>query len=175
MKLLPLYTFLLGLLLCFFYLNHKKPDANKFFEKIDTIYSVRERFVRDTIKVKETKILNHFDTVEKTVTKIFEVGSDSQKIALFDSIYKRYDTSKFLNISQTQAKNAIEMKYLFQRDSALLGVCQENIKNCDNALTSVKNNVDSLKLVKPEGYFFRDFGIGFGTALGVFGLAYIVM
>lgn len=175
MKLLPLYTFLLGLIICFFWFNSKKVEKNEIFKKIDTIYSERERFVHDTIKVKETKILNHFDTVEKTVTKIFEVGSDSQKIALFDSVYTRFDTSKFLNISQTQAKNAIEAKYLFQRDSALLGVCQENVKNCENALTSVKINVDSLKMVKPETHFFRDFGIGFGTAFGVLGLTYIVM
>lgn len=142
--------------------------------RVDTLYKDRQSYVHDTVIVKQKIVVNHFEKVSGNLDSIFSGKDSVKKVSLFDSVYYSKDTIKFLDISQDQAKQAIEAKYLFERDSALLGICLDNVKNADETISEMKTNVDSLKNVRvSEEHFWRDSGIGFGVGL-TFLFAYIL-
>jgi hypothetical protein len=177
MKALPFYTFLLGLLLAFFAFNSKEPNLDLVYKKIDTIYSERLKYIHDTVEVRKTKIINRFDTIQKITDSVFAQDVDSLKIVVFNVAYPPKDSLKLMEIDQSQAKSAIEYKSFSMRDSALLELCQENVKQCDGTLVKVKEQIDTLRKtpVIIKSNFLRDFGIGFGTAVVTFVATYILL
>ena len=142
--------------------------------RVDTLYKDRQQYIHDTVIVKQKVVVNHFEKVSGKLDSVFSGNDSAKKVTLFDSVYASKDTIKFLDISQDQAKQAIEAKYLFERDSALLGICLDNVKNADSTISKMKTNVDSLKNIRvSEEHFWRDSGIGFVAGVGLL-LAYIM-
>lgn len=143
--------------------------------KIDTLYKDRQSYIHDTVIVKQKIVVNHFEKVSSNLDSVFSGKDSVKKVQLFDSVYSSKDTNKFIDISQDQAKQAIETKYLMERDSALLGICLDNVKNADKTISKMKTEADSLKIVKiSEEHFWRDSGIGFAAGFA-FLVAYIVL
>ncbi len=161
-----------------FYNKFLQPDSNEIIiNKIDTIYQERQNYIRDTVIVKQKVIINRYDTVKKYVDSVFENSNDSDKQKLFDSVYQTslYDSFKTIEATNSQAKSAIEAKNLWIRDSSLLDICEENVKNCDGSLNKMKEQVDSLKNVPAKNNFWKGFGYGVGTGISIFALTYILL
>lgn len=168
------FILLLGIVLGYLgnnLLNGNK-DITKTVEKIDTIYNSRTDFLKDTIYVQKKIIVNHFDTVSSKVDSVFSGKDSTKKQSMFDSVYFSKDTLKNIDISSDQAKQAIEVKILWIRDSSLLDLCEKNVAQCDGTLVKIKTEVDSLNGVKiPENHNLRNFicGLSAGLVLGIFG------
>jgi len=159
------------------FLDSPDKEVLKYINKIDTIYDERQIYKRDTVIVKQKIVIDHFDTVVKNIDSVFNSDNDSLKQKLFDFTFPTilYDSFKIIDATNSQAKSAIEYRNLFTRDSSLLNICQENVKNCDESLDKVKTQTDSLKLVKPKNNFWKGFGVGVGTGVSIFGLTYILL
>ncbi len=174
---LLLFGICLGILGYNKFLDSPNKEITKYINKIDTIYNERQIYKRDTVIVKQKIIINHFDTIVKNIDSVFNSDNDSLKQKLFDSTFPTslYDSFKIIDATNSQAKSAIEYRNLFSRDSSLLDICEENVKNCDESLDKVKAQIDSLKLVKPKNNFWKGFGVGFGTSVTILGLTYILL
>ena len=159
------------------FLDSPDKEITKYINKIDTIYNERQIYKRDTVLVKQKIVIDHFDTVVKNIDSVFNSGNDSLKQKLFDSTFPTslYDSFKTIDATNSQAKVAIEYRNFFSRDSSLLNICEENVKNCDESLDKIKTQVDSLKLITPKSNFWKGFGVGFGTGVSVFALTYILL
>jgi len=159
------------------FLDSPDKEVLKYINKIDTIYNERQIYKKDTVIVKQKIVIDHFDTVVKNIDSVFNSNNDSLKQKLFDFTFPTtlYDSFKIIDATNSQAKSAIEYRNLFTRDSSLLNICQENVKNCDESLDKVKTQTDSLKLVKPKNNFWKGFGVGVGTGVSIFGLTYILL
>lgn len=135
--------------------------VEKTVQKIDTLYNDRVTYLKDTVYVQKKIIVSHFDTVQGKIDSIFSGSDSSKKSDLFNSTYVSEDTLKFINISSDQAKQAIEVKNLWIRDSSLLDLCEKNVSQCDGTLVQIKTQVDSLKNIKiPEDHTVRNFAYG---------------
>jgi len=159
------------------FLDSPDKEVLKYINKIDTIYNERQIYKKDTVIVKQKIVIDHFDTVVKNIDSVFNSNNDSLKQKLFDFTFPTilYDSFKIIDATNSQAKSAIEYRNLFTRDSSLLNICQENVKNCDESLDKVKTQTDSLKLIKPKNNFWKGFGVGVGTGVSIFGLTYILL
>lgn len=174
---LLLFGICLGILGYNKFLDSSDKEITKYINKVDTIYNERQIYKRDTVLVKQKTVINHFDTVVKNIDSVFNSDNDSLKQKLFDSTFPTdlYDSFKIIEATNSQAKSAIEYRNLFTRDSSLLNICEENVKNCDESLDKVKTQTDSLKLIKPKNNFWKGFGVGVGTGVSIFGLTYILL
>lgn len=141
-------------------------------KQIDTVYQDREKFIRDTIIVRKNVVINHYDTVEKKLDSVFNSDNDSLKQSYFDFEIpsEENDTLRKISATNSQAKLSIEYKNLWTRDSSLLDICEDNVKNCDGSMNKIKTKLDSLENIKPESHMIRDVGIGFGLGILIFGL-----
>lgn len=159
------------------FLDSPDKEIVKYINKIDTIYNERQIYKKDTVIVKQKIVINHYDTIVKNIDSVFNSDNDSLKQELFDSTFPTslYDSFKIIDATNSQAKSAIEYRNLFTRDSSLLNICEENVKNCDESLDKINLQVDSLKMIKPKNNFWKGFGVGFGTGVSVFALTYILL
>ena len=147
------------------FLVNDKPQTEKIIERIDTVFYEREKYVKDTVIVKQKIVQNHYDTLVLKNDSVFNSDDDSLKQAYFDEEIptEENDSLRIIFATNSQAKSAIEYKNLWNRDSSLLDICEDNVKNCDESLDKIKIQNDSLKNIKPESNFYRDFGFGFGV------------
>lgn len=127
-------------------------DVNRIEVEIDTVFSERIQYIKDTVIVKQKIVTDRFVEVEKSVDSVFKDTSVENKQNLFDSVYpgNLYDSFKVIDVTSSQAHDAIEAKLLQQRDSSLLDICQDNVKQCDKSLETIKVKIDTLKQIIPE-------------------------
>lgn len=165
-----IFLFLVGM--CFGLIGYHKFLTNdtvtseKIIERIDTVFYEREKYIKDTVIIRQKIVQNHFDTLVLKTDSVFNSNNDSLKQEYFDKEIPSIenDSLRIVFATNSQAKSAIEYKNLWIRDSSLLDICEDNVKNCDGNMNKIKIQFDSLKNIKPKTNY-RDFGIGFG--LGV--------
>lgn len=152
----------------------KTITVEKIIKKIDTIYSDREVFIRDTIEVEKKVVITNYENTVVTIDKTFEDGKDSVKIALFEKYYPKADTNYLTRITSNQAKSAIDTKEKFYRDSSLLAIEKKNIDNCNSTLDKLKIQTDIVSdVAKSDNKIAYSDGVKRGiiyTLSGVLGL-----
>lgn len=129
-----------------------RKEVTRIEAAIDTVFSERIVYVKDSVDPKEKIIKTNFSKVTKRVNSIFKDTSVENKQKLFDSIYPTslYDSFKIIDITSSQSHDAIETKLLLQRDSQLLEVCTDNVNQCEKSLETIKVKIDTLKQLIPE-------------------------
>jgi len=142
--------------------------------KIDTIgkdikqlYKDRIVYVHDTIEVEVTKTKTKYKTDTLYVDSLFKNGNDSEKIALFDSIYPKLDTNYLMRITNSQAKDAINKSKAQYRDSLLAITYKKSADNCDTTAKKIVTKVDTLiqeKIVKKDNAIVGGL-VGFTSAI----------
>ena len=168
---LKIFLFLIGV--CFGLIGYHKflvvepVNTKELIERIDTIFYDRENYIKDTVIVKQKIVYNHFDTLVLKNDSVFDSDNDSLKQSYFDTEIPTIDNDslRIIFATNSQAKAAIEYKNLWYRDSSLLDICEDNVRNCDESLNKIELKIDSLKNIKPKSNFYRDFGIGFGLGI----------
>lgn len=141
---------------CGFFLG--QANKNTIVKKqIDSLYLDRIEYIRDTIEVERVKTKTKYNIDTLYINTTFLYGSDSSKIALFDSIYPKTDTNWLMRITTEQAKKAVLRNEDAIRDSALLVTEIKNSKNCDTTLKTVVKEVE--KIVEPKS-LIKDIAIG---------------
>lgn len=152
------FLFLLGFVFGIIFYNkvlvskvdHK--EITRIEAAIDTVFSERKQYVKDTVAPKEKIIKTNFSKVTKHVDSVFKDSSVENKQKLFDSTYPTslYDSLKIIDITSSQSHDAIEAKLLQQRDSQLLEVCKDNVNQCEKSLETIQVKIDTLKQIIPE-------------------------
>ena len=134
-------------------------------------------YIKDTVIVKQKIVVDRFVEDVKVVDSVFRDTSVENKQKLFDSVYpgNLYDSFKIIDATSSQAHDAIEAKYLQQRDSSLLEICQDNVKQCDKSLETVKTKIDTLKqLIPVENSRWKAIGITTSITSGLLALLYFL-
>lgn len=152
-------------------------DVNRIEVEIDTVFSERIQYIKDTVIVKQKIVTEHFVEVNKSVNSVFKDSSVENKQKLFDSVYpgNLYDSFKIIDATSSQAHDAIEAKLLQQRDSSLLDICQDNVKQCDKSLETIKVKIDTLKqLIPVENSCWKAIGITTSITTGLLVLLYFL-
>ena len=144
--------------------------SSEIIRQIDTVFSERTHYIKDTVIVKQKIVVDRFIEDVKIVDSVFKDTSVENKQKLFDLVYpgNLYDSFKIIDATSTQAHDAIEAKYLQQRDSSLLDICQDNVKQCDKSLETIKSKIDTLKVIIPvENKTWKNIAIVSTTTAGV--------
>lgn len=168
---LKIFLFLVGM--CFGLIGYHKflvvepINTTELIERIDTVFYERSKYIKDTVIVRQKIVQNHYDTLVLKTDSVFNSDNDSLKQEYFDTEIptNENDSLRIIFATNSQAKAAIEYKNLWIRDSSLLDICEDNVKNCDESLYKIELKIDSLKNIKPKSNFYRDFGIGFGLGI----------
>ena len=151
--------------------------SSEIIRQIDTVFSERTHYIKDTVIVKQKIVVDRFIEDVKIVDSVFKDTSVENKQKLFDSVYpgNLYDSFKIIDATSSQAHDAIEAKYLQQRDSSLLDICQDNVKQCDKSLETVKTKIDTLKqLIPVENSRWKAIGITTSITSGLLVLLYFL-
>ena len=151
--------------------------SSEIIRQIDTVFSERTHYIKDTVIVKQKIVVDRFIEDVKIVDSVFKDTSVENKQKLFDSVYpgNLYDSFKIIDATSSQAHDAIEAKYLQQRDSSLLDICQDNVKQCDKSLETVKTKIDTLKqLIPVENSRWKAIGITTSITSGLLALLYFL-
>lgn len=153
--LLCLLSFVFGMIFYnkVFVTNADYKKVTQIESQIDSVFSERTNYVKDTVIPKEKIIKKNFTKAAIHIDSIFKDSSVENKQKLFDSTYPTslYDSFKILDITSSQSHDAIEAKLLQQRDSQLLEVCTDNVNQCENTLDTLKVRIDTLKEYIPKG------------------------
>lgn len=153
----------------------KTTGSDKTFHQIDSIFIERDHYLLDTVKTKVTVINTVHETATVYVDKVF-AGTDSGKIALFDSIYPKKDTVKLMEITDSQAKAAIEERYNHQKDSSLMVVYKKSADDCDERIKTVKGKIDTVKVqVKAEVDSAHSEGLTTGIKVGLITVVLVIV
>jgi len=145
-------------------------NINRIEVEIDTVFSERTNYIKDTVIVKQKVVIDHFFETNKKIDDVFADTSVTNKQKLFDSVYSGniYDSFRVLDMTSTQAHDAIEAKLLQQRDSSLLDICEDNVKQCDKSLETIKGKIDTLKeFIPKENKTWKIVGIVSSATVGV--------
>ena len=139
-----LISFILGIILCYLF-TYNKSSNEKYLNKIDTVITERQKYIKDTIKVRDSIIKTKYihDTI--STDSIFALNNDSSKIKLFLEHYPTTDTNYLMRITSIQAKDAIICKESLVKDSLLLLNQIKSTNDCDDRLDTIKNITDTIK------------------------------
>ena len=160
-----------------FFLGSNYDNSNKIKTQVKEIRITRQTYILDTIVKERTKIKENYNTDTLYVKDLYRNGSDSSKIALFDSTYPRVDTNWLMRITSGQAEAAVLKAKEQKKDNALLVVEEKNSKNTDDALNKTNDVIDIIKC-KEDAITSKGILVGIGSTslslLTIFGIYSLV-